>query len=107
MAIAILDIFHPLVFLFKTQLNSIALSVLHRKHIMSPLRAQQVNAIYRFVTMVYYYNYRNSRHYPSSCLLFITQLNYIGLSVPHRKHITSPLRAQQVNTIYRFVTMVY
>jgi hypothetical protein len=26
--------------------------------------------------------------------------------VPHRKHITSPLRAQQVNAIYRFVTMV-
>jgi hypothetical protein len=36
-----------------------------------------------------------------------TQLNPIGLSVPHRKHITSPLRAQQVNVIYRFVTMVY
>jgi hypothetical protein len=35
------------------------------------------------------------------------QLNSIGLSVPHRKHITSPLRVQQVNTIYRFVTMVY
>jgi hypothetical protein len=36
-----------------------------------------------------------------------SQLNYeyIGLSVPHRKHITSPLRAQQVNAIYRFVTM--
>jgi hypothetical protein len=30
-----------------------------------------------------------------------------GLSVPHRNHITSPLRAQQVNVIYRFVTMVY
>jgi hypothetical protein len=24
--------------------------------------------------------------------------------VPHRKHITSPLRAQQVNALYRFVT---
>jgi hypothetical protein len=32
---------------------------------------------------------------------------FIGLSVPHRKHITSPLRAQQVNATYRFVTMVY
>jgi hypothetical protein len=31
----------------------------------------------------------------------------IGLSVPHRKHIMSPLRAQQVNAICRFVTMVY
>jgi hypothetical protein len=69
--------------------------------------AQQVNAIYRFVTMVYYYNYHSSGHYPSSCLLFRTQFNSIGLSVPHRKHITSSLRAQQVNAIYRFVTMVY
>jgi hypothetical protein len=47
-----------------------------------------------------------SGHYPSSCLLFKTQLNYyIGLSVPHKKHI-SPLQAQQVNAIYGFVTMV-
>jgi hypothetical protein len=45
--------------------------------------------------------------YPSSCLLFKTQLNPVGLSVPHRKHITSPLRSQQVNAIYRFVTMIY
>jgi hypothetical protein len=60
---------------------------------MSPLRAQQVNAIYRFVTMVYLYNYHNSGHYPSSYLLFKTELNSIGLSVPHRKHIASPLRA--------------
>jgi hypothetical protein len=59
------------------------------------------------VTMVYWYNYHNSGHYPSSCLLFKTQLNSVGLSVPHRKHITTPLRAQQVNAIYRFVTMVY
>jgi hypothetical protein len=93
--------------LFKTQLNSIGLSVPHRKSITSPLLAQQVNAIYRFVTMVYEYNYHNSGYYPSSCLLFKTQLNSIGLSVPHREHITSPLRAQQVNAIYRFVTTVY
>jgi hypothetical protein len=70
---------------------------------MSPLQAQQVNAIYRFVTVVYH----NSGHYPLSCLLFKTQLNSVGLSVPHRKHIMSPLQAQQVNAIYRFVTMVY
>jgi hypothetical protein len=37
----------------------------------------------------------------------ITQLNSIGLSVPHREHFTSPLRAQQVNAIYRFVKMVH
>jgi hypothetical protein len=55
----------------------------------------------------HHYNYHNSRHYPLSCLLFKTQLNSIGLSVPHRMHITSPLRAQQVNAIYRLVTMVY
>jgi hypothetical protein len=42
-----------------------------------------------------------SGHYPSSYLLFKTLLNSIGLSVPHRKHITSPLRAQQVNAMYR------
>jgi hypothetical protein len=35
-----------------------------------------------------------------------TQLKSIGLSVPHEKHITSPLRAKQDNSIYRFVTMV-
>jgi hypothetical protein len=56
--------------LFKTQLNSIGLSVPHRKHITSPLRAQQANAIYRFLTVVYYYNYHNFGHYPSPCLLF-------------------------------------
>jgi hypothetical protein len=39
--------------------------------------------------------------------VFYLKLNTIGLSVPHRKHLTSPLRAQQVNSIYRFVTMVY
>jgi hypothetical protein len=93
--------------LLETQLSSIGLSVPHRKYIMSPLRAQQFYAIYRFVTMVYQYNYHNSGHYPSSCILFKTQLNSIGLSVPHRKLITSPQRDQQVNAIYRFATMVY
>jgi hypothetical protein len=51
-----LDIVHRPVFYLKlnsTQLNSIGLSVTHRKHITSLLRAQQVNAIYRFVTIVY------------------------------------------------------
>jgi hypothetical protein len=38
--------------------------------------------------------------------VFYLKLNSICLSVPHRKHITSPLRAQQVNAIYRFVTIV-
>jgi hypothetical protein len=44
--------------------------------------------------------YRNSGQYSLPYLLFITQLNSIGLSVPHTKHITCPLRA-----IYRFVTI--
>jgi hypothetical protein len=66
-----------------------------------------VNNIHRFLVKLYSYNHHNSGYYPSSCLLFKTQLNSIGLSVPHRKHVTSPLRAQQVNAVYRFVTMVY
>jgi hypothetical protein len=65
------------------------------------------NKIYHLVTTVDYYNYYNSGHYPSSCLLFKTELNPVGLSVPHSKNITSPLRAQLVNAIYRFLTMVY
>jgi hypothetical protein len=83
------------------------LSVPHRINITSPLRAQQVNAIYRFVTIVYLYNYHNSGHYSSSCLLFETQLISAGLSVPHRKDITPPLPTQQVNAIYMFVTIAY
>jgi hypothetical protein len=51
------------------------------------------------------HNYNNFGHYASSCLLL--KLNSVGLSVSLRKRITSPLRAQQVNAIYRFVTMVY
>jgi hypothetical protein len=43
----------------------------------------------------------------SSAQLFKAALNPIGLSVPHRKHITSPLRAQQVNDLCLFVTIVY
>jgi hypothetical protein len=38
-------------------------------------------------------------------LIIKKNLNSIGLSLPHRKHITSPLRAQQANAIYRFVTI--
>jgi hypothetical protein len=29
-----------------------------------------------------------------------TQLNSMGLSVPHKENITSPLQAQQVNSVY-------
>jgi hypothetical protein len=48
--------------------------------------------------MIYWYNFHN---HASPCLSYKIQLNPIGVSVLHRKHITSPLRAQQVNTIYR------
>jgi hypothetical protein len=71
------------------------------------LRLLFVNEVYRFVTTVYCYNCHNSGHYLLSCVLFKTQLNSKGLSVPHRKHITFPLPAQQVNAIFRFVTTVY
>jgi hypothetical protein len=37
----------------------------------------------------------------------LRSIRSIGLSVPHRKHITPPLQAQQVNAICRFVTTVY
>jgi hypothetical protein len=53
------------------------------------------------------HNYHNSGHYPSLYLLFKTQLDPVDLYVPHRKHITSRLLAQQVNAIYMFVTMVH
>jgi hypothetical protein len=78
------------------------------KQPMSVLHDEEYYKICGFVTIrINTHNYHNSGHYPSSCLLFETQLNSIGLSVPHRKHIISPLRAHQVNAIYRFVTMVY
>jgi hypothetical protein len=54
----VLDIIHRPVFYLK--LNTIGLSVPHMEHITSPLRAQQVNAIYRFVTTVYQHTYHNS-----------------------------------------------
>jgi hypothetical protein len=50
-------------------------------------------------------NCRNSGHYSSFCLLF--KKTGWKMFVPHRKHMTSLLRAQQVKVIYRFVTMVY
>jgi hypothetical protein len=54
--------------------------------------------------------YNSFGHYSSSYLLFkntTNQIRSIDLPVPHIKHITSPLRAQKINVIYRFVTMVY
>jgi hypothetical protein len=56
--------------------------------------------------MTYKYNYHNYGHYPSP-VFYLKQLSSITLSVLHRKHFTSPLRAQQVNAIYRCVTKVY
>jgi hypothetical protein len=41
-------------------------------------------------------------------VLFKIQLNKVLCTPqPHRKQVTSPLRAQQVNAIYRLVTMMY
>jgi hypothetical protein len=37
------------------------------------------------------------------CLLFKTPINVIDLSAPHREHISSLLRAQQVNSIHSFL----
>jgi hypothetical protein len=59
--------------------------------------------MYRFVTVVYEYNYHNSGHIHRPVLHLKIQLN----SVSRRKHITSPLLAQQINVIYGFVTVVY
>jgi hypothetical protein len=56
------------------------------------------------------YDYRNSVHYPSSCLLFKTQLK-LNSTQPNPTQpnptITSPLRSEQINVIYRFVTTIY
>jgi hypothetical protein len=41
-----------------------------------------------------------------SCLLFKTQINCIGLTVPNMKHITSLLRTRQLNRIFRFMTRI-
>jgi hypothetical protein len=63
----------------------------HRKHITSQLRAQQVNAIYRFVTMDYQHNYHNSGHYPSSCILFKHMIDNVRTSQEaHYVSATSP-----------------
>jgi hypothetical protein len=37
--------------------------------------------------------------------VFYLKLSCKNLSVPHREHITSPLRVQQVNAIYRTETI--
>jgi hypothetical protein len=78
---------HPHAFYLK--LNSIGLSIPYRKHITSPLRAQEVNAIFRFVRMIYKCNYRNSGHNLSSCLLFKTQI-YMFVSTSQEIYYVSP-----------------
>jgi hypothetical protein len=55
------------------------------------------------MTTVHQSNYHNSGQYPSSCLLFKTRWIVF---VPLSKDVTFPLRAQQVNDIYRFVTNI-
>jgi hypothetical protein len=51
--ITILNIIHRPAFYLKLNSTLYVCPYFSRKHITSPLRAQQVNAIYRFVTMVY------------------------------------------------------
>jgi hypothetical protein len=46
--------------------------------------------IYRFVKKVYEYNYHNSGHYPSSYLLFKTQLNSMFIRTSQETHNISP-----------------
>jgi hypothetical protein len=85
-----LDIIHRPVFYLK--LNSIGSPMPHTKHITSTLRVQQANAAYRFVTMVYKYNYHNSGHYLSSCLSFYTQFYMFAHASQetHYVYATSP-----------------
>jgi hypothetical protein len=58
-----------------------------------------------------YFRFESSHALPASPSdrgeAFVNQLDSIGLSVPHRKHITSQLQTHQVNAISRFVTMMY
>jgi hypothetical protein len=56
--------------------------------------------LYRLYTLYCIHYIIDCIHYPLCCLLFKTQLNSTGLSVPHRKHITFPLRAQQINGLW-------
>jgi hypothetical protein len=126
--ITILDIIH---LLFKTQLNSIGLSVPRRKHITSPLRAKQVIGLWRwyvtititildiihllFKTQLHRFVCTSQEaHYVSATsptgyrfvTIFYLKLNSIGLSVPRRKHITSPLQAQQVIGLWRWYVTI-
>jgi hypothetical protein len=98
--ITILDIIHRPVFNLKYNSTLYVCQCLTGS-ITSPLGAQQFNAIYSFVT--WYINITITVLDIIHRLVFHLKLNSIGLSAPHRKHITSPLRAQQVNAIYRFV----
>jgi hypothetical protein len=82
--------------------NSIGLSVPHRRHITSPLLAQQLNAIYRFVTMVYYYKYYNSGRYPSSLLLFetrdVSETGFCHCLQVRKKRLALSIRPKRVDT---------
>jgi hypothetical protein len=72
-----------------------------------PTHVKQSLLLYRFMEMVYIINITITILDIIHHVVFHLKLNSIGLTVPHRKHITSPLRAQQVNAIYRFVAVVY
>jgi hypothetical protein len=65
--------------------------------------------------MVYQYNYNNFEHYPSSCVLFKTQLNCIGLSVlhyalryePNRLMLSADLRRWHINTTITILDTIH
>jgi hypothetical protein len=76
----------------------------HRKHITSPY---EPNRLMRSIGLWRWYtNITVAILDFIHCLACYLNTRWIIL-VPHRRHITSPLQAQQVNAIYRFVTMVY
>jgi hypothetical protein len=96
--------------LFKTQLNSIGMSVPHKKHTLVCYEANRLMlsiSLWRWYINIAIIILDIIQRPVFYLKLNSTQPNSIGLSVPHWKHITSPLRAKQVNVIYRFVTMVY
>jgi hypothetical protein len=70
--ITILDIIHCPIFHLKLNLTLLVCPYLSR-NITFPLLVQQINAIYRFVTMVHKFDYHNSWLYLSFSLLFKTQ----------------------------------
>jgi hypothetical protein len=73
---------------------------------MPPLRAQQVIAIYIFVTMAYKYYYHNSGNYLLSCLLFKTRRHGDWIVSAFRRNLLSNTTTT-TTTITTRVQMAY